>query len=60
MARGRLGSSNPALKYRVAPIPLVRPGFPAEVAGVVSVLASERSSFVTGAKIDVGGGWLTS
>jgi NAD(P)-dependent dehydrogenase (short-subunit alcohol dehydrogenase family) len=59
MARGQLGSSNPTLENLVALIPLGRLGSPAEVAAVVSFLASERSSFVTGATIDVNGGWLT-
>jgi NAD(P)-dependent dehydrogenase (short-subunit alcohol dehydrogenase family) len=59
MARGQLGSSNPALEDLVALIPLGRLGSPAQVAAVVSFLASERSSFVTGATIDVNGGWLT-
>ena len=59
MARGQLGSSNPALEDLVALIPLGRLGSPAKVAAVVSFLAGERSSFVTGATIDVNGGWLT-
>ena len=58
MARGQLGTSNPALKDLVALVPVGRMGSPAEVAAVVSFLAGERSSFVTGATIDVNGGWL--
>lgn len=58
MARGQLGTSNPALEDLVALIPVGRLGSPGEVAAVVSFLASDRSSFVTGATIDVNGGWL--
>ena len=37
-------------------IPLGRPGLPAEVAQAVFFLASERSSYITGAVLDVSGG----
>jgi len=40
--------------------PLKREGLPAEVADLVSYLASDRASFVTGACIDVNGGTLFS
>ena len=38
-------------------IPLGRVGDPAEFAGVVAFLASDRASYVTGAAIPVDGGW---
>ena len=37
--------------------PLGRIGQPEEVANVVSFLASDEASFVTGASIEVSGGW---
>lgn len=37
-------------------IPMRRAGAPEEVAGVVTFLASDLSSYVTGAVIEVGGG----
>lgn len=37
---------------------LGRLGTPEDVAGVVSFLASEKSNFITGQVISVGGGWL--
>ena len=39
-----------------AEVPLKRFGRPDEVAGIVAFLASDRSSYITGASIDVGGG----
>jgi NAD(P)-dependent dehydrogenase (short-subunit alcohol dehydrogenase family) len=38
-------------------IPLGRFGTPEEVSGLVAFLASERASYITGASIDVGGGF---
>lgn len=37
-------------------VPLGRMGRPEEVAGIVTFLASQRASYITGASIDVGGG----
>ncbi len=37
-------------------VPMKRMGKPEEVAGIVTFLASERASYMTGASIDVGGG----
>ncbi|MGH7947991.1 MAG: SDR family oxidoreductase [Candidatus Binataceae bacterium] len=38
-------------------IPIGRFGMPEEVSGLVAFLASDRASFITGASIDVGGGF---
>jgi NAD(P)-dependent dehydrogenase (short-subunit alcohol dehydrogenase family) len=50
---------NDAVKYQefVRNIPLGRWGEPDELAGVVVLLASEASSFMTGSSIFVDGGW---
>jgi NAD(P)-dependent dehydrogenase (short-subunit alcohol dehydrogenase family) len=44
----------------LAEISLGRPGRPGEVAGVVLFLASDASSYLSGATIDVNGGWWMS
>jgi 3-oxoacyl-[acyl-carrier protein] reductase len=44
-------------KY-LARIPLGRIGDPAEIAGVIVFLASDRASYMTGATVDVSGGML--
>ena len=44
------------LKARIPTLPLARPGEPMEVVGVVLFLASDSSSYITGAVINVDGG----
>lgn len=49
-------------KYRqqmLSQIALGRIGTPSEVASIVNYLASKESSYITGAVIDVNGGWIT-
>ncbi|MET3650626.1 NAD(P)-dependent dehydrogenase (short-subunit alcohol dehydrogenase family) [Dyella japonica] len=47
------------LKGIVASIPVARLGCPQDVAQLVSLLASEQASFITGAIFDVNGGqWM--
>ena len=49
----------PGLRESVTPqIPLRRFAQPAELAAVVAFLASDAASFVTGATVDVNGGWF--
>jgi NAD(P)-dependent dehydrogenase (short-subunit alcohol dehydrogenase family) len=49
----------PGLREQVTPqIPLRRFAQPSELAAVVAFLASDAASFVTGATIDVNGGWF--
>lgn len=51
--------SEESLEYMLRAIPMGRPGQPAEVAELVSWLASERVSFSTGAIYDISGGRAT-
>jgi 3-oxoacyl-[acyl-carrier protein] reductase len=48
------------LTRQVATIPLGRMGEPEEMASVVTFLASERASYITGAVVTVDGGYLRS
>ena len=49
-----------AMEGVLARLPLKRAGKPEEVANVVAFLASEESSYITGANIVVDGGWLAT
>jgi 3-oxoacyl-[acyl-carrier protein] reductase len=42
------------------PLPIGRIGNPEDLAGIVAFLASERASWITGAYINVDGGWVKS
>lgn len=42
------------------PLPVGRVGRPDDLAGIVTFLASERASWITGAYINVDGGWVKS
>lgn len=42
------------------PLPIGRIGTPEDLAGIVAFLASERASWITGASINVDGGWVKS
>jgi NAD(P)-dependent dehydrogenase (short-subunit alcohol dehydrogenase family) len=52
------GLSAQATEEIIAATPLGRLGTPREVAGSVLFLASRRAAFVTGATLNVSGGWL--
>lgn len=55
-----LGSTSKRRGERVAMTPLRRTGAPEELASVISFLAGEDSSFVTGASLVVDGGFLAA
>lgn len=52
--------SQEALATLVSNIPLKRMGTPEEVSALVTFLASEESSYITGATFHVDGGWLAA
>jgi NAD(P)-dependent dehydrogenase (short-subunit alcohol dehydrogenase family) len=52
-----LMNNPPAYQAFIAKIPMGRWGQPAELAGPILFLASEASSFMTGAVLTVDGGW---
>lgn len=49
-----------AMSSMISKIPLKRMGTPEEVAALVAFLASEESSYITGATFHVDGGWLAA
>lgn len=58
IAQASWGMSSPeAEELFVQALPLRRAGKPADVAGVVAMLCSEAGAYVSGATIDVNGGW---
>jgi NAD(P)-dependent dehydrogenase (short-subunit alcohol dehydrogenase family) len=54
----RSGMTDEQMAGVVAAIPLGRMAAPSELAGTVLYLASDHASYVTGATINVSGGWL--
>ncbi|MGH3055820.1 MAG: SDR family oxidoreductase [Gaiellaceae bacterium] len=42
------------------PLPIGRFGCPEDLSGIVTFLASERANWITGAYINVDGGWVKS
>ena len=49
---------NPGASSNKAQVPLGRYGKPEEIAGVIEFLCSNKASYVTGACINVDGGWI--
>ena len=56
MLRG--GLTDEQLEAHVAAVPMGRMASPEELAGTVVFLASKHASYITGATINVSGGWL--
>ena len=54
----RSGMDDAALASTVAQIPLGYMAQPSELAGTVLFLASDHAAYITGATINVSGGWL--
>ena len=54
----RSGMDDAALASTVAQIPLGYMAHPSELAGTVLFLASDHAAYITGATINVSGGWL--
>jgi NAD(P)-dependent dehydrogenase (short-subunit alcohol dehydrogenase family) len=54
----RSGMDDAALAATVAQIPLGYMAHPSQLAGAVLFLASDHADYITGATINVSGGWL--
>jgi NAD(P)-dependent dehydrogenase (short-subunit alcohol dehydrogenase family) len=54
----RSGMTDEQLATTIAAIPLGRMAAPSELAGTVLFLASDHAAYITGATINVSGGWL--
>ena len=54
----RSGMDDAALASTIAQIPLGYMAQPSELAGTVLFLASDHADYITGATINVSGGWL--
>jgi len=58
IAQASWGHDSPAAEQAfIASLPLRRAGEPDDIAGVVAVLCSDAGGYVSGATIDVNGGW---
>jgi 2-dehydro-3-deoxy-D-gluconate 5-dehydrogenase len=53
-------SNDSLYESAISPIPLGRPGKPADLAGATILLASEASDYITGQTLFVDGGWLVN
>ena len=54
------GTPSPLLQYALANTPMGRIGRPEEVANVISFLACDEASYVTGSEVYVDGGWTAA
>lgn len=54
----RSGLTDAELAAQIAPIPLGHMAAPPDLAGMVVFLASDHASYITGATMNVSGGWL--
>ncbi len=52
------GMTDEQLQTTISAIPLGRMAAPSELAGTVLFLASDHAGYITGATINVSGGWL--
>jgi len=58
IAQALWGHDSPAAEAAfIASLPLRRSGKPEDIAGVVAMLCSDAGGYVSGATIDVNGGW---
>jgi NAD(P)-dependent dehydrogenase (short-subunit alcohol dehydrogenase family) len=58
IAKASWGMPSPEVeKLFVGALPLRRAGKPEDIAGVVAMLCSEAGAYVSGATLDVNGGW---